>query len=74
MLLDVKRLALLPWNCRFPLHRPAFSEHSSFWTIRDDLLLMLVHPASNGDDQKGKLLENPALLQVIMQRVILPPF
>jgi len=24
MLLDVKRLALLPWNCRFPPHRPSF--------------------------------------------------
>ena len=24
MLLDVKRLALLPWNCHFPVHRPRF--------------------------------------------------
>jgi adenylate cyclase len=25
MLLDVKRLALLLWNCRFPPHRPCYS-------------------------------------------------
>jgi hypothetical protein len=29
-----------------------------FHQVLDDLLLMLVHPASNGGDEKGELVEN----------------
>ena len=45
-----------------------------FHQILDDLLLMLVHPTSNGDDEKGDGRKPCALLQVIMQSVMLPPF
>ena len=46
-----------------------------FHQVLENPLLMLVDPASNGDDEKGEWVEDwSALLQVSMQRVTLPPF